>query len=197
MTLQQQFVDLYHKSGLTYAQIAQLSGVSTSTISRILKGDSAGTADSLERLISTLRDLPAVAAPSPTAETSCNRCYQAMTERIDDLQAQLAAAQNDYELRTQKIKELYERTIDSMRQTHARELEQIEQSHLREIEQRNKAEEKADRTSRRQTIALWLLVACILFVVLWDITHGGIGYVRYSAWNTQNSIINEIICMMI
>lgn len=47
----------------------------------------------------------------------------------------------------------------------------------------------------RKTIALWLIVAVILGVVVWDITHGGIGYVRYSAWGTHSGIIDKIIRM--
>lgn len=166
MALRTRFMELLQIADITYSDLAKQSGVSAATISRIVNGASANT-ESLEALIAVLeKHIGNDDATKPSAlPMHCVQCRA------------------DQAAREETLREHYERLLAEM-----------DKSHARETELHERAKTYLKQRYKRSSIALGVLVGAIVIILIIDLTHGGIGWFRFSALaNSSHSTINDII----
>lgn len=141
---------LQDKTGMTTAQLAEKAGLPVDTINKIRSGATRNpNADTVQRLASAL----GVPAGSLLGGDVPDDVSPAEGHDRGMLKLYLAGLARQ--------KESYELTIASLEKSHAQAL-----AH-------------AERNGRRWFWLAIVLIACILFVLGWDITHPTMGYIRY------------------
>lgn len=175
MPLREQFLKLYQNSGMSYADLAKASGVSTATISRIVNGGSANT-ENLEALIAALEDGADDAPRLPNIMTAhCDRCRADQNEHNRLLR-------EDFNIRHEELRKDYEARIDELKQLYAQRHEMHE------------AEKKRLQFRLRWvSFAFLALVIFVCVILTIDVMHGGVGWFRYWAEAGYHSIWEEVV----
>lgn len=141
---------LQDKAGLTTAQLAEKANLPVDTINKIRSGTTRNpNADTVQRLAAAL----GVPAGSLLGENVPDDVPTAAGHDRDTLNLYLAGLARQ--------KESYELTISSLEKSHAQTLFHVE------------------RNSRRWFWLSVALIAFIVFVLAWDITHPTMGYIQY------------------
>lgn len=74
MTQSDRLRELYEQSGITYTELANQSGISVATVSRIINGGT-GNTDSIDRILAVLeRMVPAQSSEDVEISPHCKRC---------------------------------------------------------------------------------------------------------------------------
>lgn len=141
---------LQDKAGLTTAQLAEKANLPVDTINKIRSGTTRNpNADTVARLSVAL----GVPVDALLAEDSKPQSASGLLQNDTMYQLYLAAMARQ--------KESYELTISSLKESHAQTL-----SH-------------SERNGRRWFLLSAALIALIVFVLSWDITHPYMGYIQY------------------
>lgn len=141
---------LQERAGLTTAQLAEKANLPVDTINKIRSGATRNpNADTVQRLAAAL------GVPADALLADDGKSPSASGLLPDDTMYQL------YLAAMARQKESYELSIANLEKSHAQAL-----AH-------------AERNGRRWFWLAIVLIACILFVLGWDITHPTMGYIRY------------------
>lgn len=141
---------LQDKAGMTTAQLAEKSNLPVDTINKIRSGATRSpNADTLARLS------VALGVPVDVLLAEDGKPQSASGLLPDNTMYQL------YLAAMARQKESYELTISSLGKSHAQTLAHVE------------------RNSRRWFWVAVVLMAFIVFILVWDITHPTMGYIQY------------------
>lgn len=141
---------LQDKAGLTTAQLAEKANLPVDTINKIRAGTTRNpNADTVQRLAAAL-GVPAGALLG-----------EAVPDDVPTADGHDRGMLNLYLAGLARQKEAYETTITSIERSHAQTLAHEE------------------RHSRRWFWIAVVLMAFIVFILIWDITHPTMGYIQY------------------
>lgn len=161
MPLQEKFMRLLKASGMSYTDLAELSGVSTATISRVVNGANVNV-DNLETLIDTLeKHMP----PNARQEDVSMQCKHCRAEAI---------RHND------ALREAFERHTSMMQTNFDQRMSEIKSSYEREITQKEKEITGYKRRTMALAIALCVLGSAVLGMFIVDWTNGSVGWHRFA-----------------
>lgn len=141
---------LQERAGMTTAQLAEKANLPVDTINKIRSGATRNpNADTVQRLAAAL------SVPADALFAGDGKSQSASGLLPDDTMYQL------YLAAMARQKESYELTISSLKESHAQTLAHEE------------------RHSRRWFWIAVVLMAFIVFILIWDITHPTMGYIQY------------------
>lgn len=174
MPLQDKFMQLLKMSGLSYAGLSDLSGVSTATISRVVNGANINV-DNMEVLIAALEKYIANLDPAPTPEPADDlpqRCKHCQAETVRHNDAMRAA---------------FERHEALLRESYEQRIAEIKAGHEREMAQAERALARIQKRAAGFTIAFCLLAFAVAGMFVYDWTHGAVGWYRFMSERAEAS----------
>lgn len=158
-------------SGKSNKAVAELAGVSESTVSRYLSGEQSPpfdfvvkVAEALGLSLDELTDNPH-GIKKAAENAALEQLRQVYEQRIEDKNAHIASQKD---------------RIQRMETAHAAELERMQKSYEREL-----AEKKLSR--KFKDVLLILAIGGLLFYLVWDLTHPTEGMIQYQVYARQLS----------
>lgn len=169
-------------SGKSLKSLAEITGISESTVSRYLSGDQTPTFEFVVKVAETLGLSLDELTGNPTGAK--HAAENAMLEQIKAVYDQRIEDKNAH-IASQKSR------IERMETAHAAEIERIETAHAAEIERLQNAHDRElneKKTSRyiKDTL-LVLAFGGLVFYLLWDLTHPSEGMIQYQVYARQLS----------
>ena len=172
-SLGDRFMELYQKVQIPNTELSKMSGVSTSTISRIVNGSNS-SADTLQLLVNALENyianmgLDAIEISPPQNATNA------------DFSAQFDSLQGDYEERCRAIRAHYEHSEKLLIENYEKRISDLKAMH----EEYAAAQERNITYFKRRlhvTMALFALFgAGVLALTIIDLLNGNVGWRRFA-----------------
>lgn len=178
-------------SGKSYKSLAEITGVSESTVSRYLSGDQSPpfefvqkTAEALGLSLDELTDNPH-GIKKAAENAALEQLRQVYEQRIEDKNAHIASQKD----RIQRMETAHAAEIARLETTHTAELDRLQKSHEREL-----AEKKLSR--KIKDVLLILAIGGLIFYLVWDLTHPTEGMIQYQVYASQLSHwLNDILTL--